>query len=212
MSNAAIESLGKGIKSSEKNIDFKTLYQNNKHNYSPVSEDALLKAFKFNRTAKILLALPVMTVIGGLATLLYIQNFIPNLFRDKKDKIPVFYKQKRVGYEGKLFEITKFCTLDPIKSAQYTNTSSNTSKDPRIHSWLAHKLRDTGLDELSQFTNVLRGEMFLIGVRPHPIGYANEYQDIDNNYVGRFRVMPGIIGPQKMTFLMMPIIMLIQYH
>lgn len=108
---------------------------------------------------------------------------------------PVFFKQKRFGYKGEVFEALKFRTMythlaDPL-GAQQTMQG-----DPRITpfgSWL----RRTSLDELPQLLNVLRGDMSLVGPRPHPVGMTASGTPLDEAaqaYRLRQRVRPGLTG------------------
>jgi lipopolysaccharide/colanic/teichoic acid biosynthesis glycosyltransferase len=68
-----------------------------------------------------------------------------------------------------------------------------TRNDPRITP-LGAFLRRTSLDELPQFLNVLRGEMSIVGPRPHATAHDDHYQKIVDNYIHRYRIKPGITG------------------
>lgn len=116
---------------------------------------------------------------------------------------PAFFFQERVGYLGKKFHIWKFRTMrvdaDPrlhrdqvvreMKSEDPL-TKLDSSDDPRVIP-LGKWLRLTGLDELPQLLNVLRGDMSLIGPRPDPIYAAAQYQPW---HAARLNVRPGISG------------------
>src|SRR5699024_10514714 len=81
---------------------------------------------------------------------------------DSKGKI--FFKQKRLGENGKKFEIYKFRTM--IENAEKMGTGIFTSdEDPRITK-VGHFLRKTSLDELPQIINIIKGEMSFVGPRP----------------------------------------------
>jgi lipopolysaccharide/colanic/teichoic acid biosynthesis glycosyltransferase len=68
-----------------------------------------------------------------------------------------------------------------------------TRDDPRVTTFGAF-LRRTSLDELPQFFNVLRGDMSVVGPRPHAIEHDALYQDIVDDYIHRYRIKPGITG------------------
>lgn len=114
-------------------------------------------------------------------------------------KGPVFFKQKRIGEKGKIFEIYKFRTM--IVNAENIGQGLKVSSedDPRITE-IGKFLRKTSLDELPQLINVLNGSMSLVGPRPpvtyHPYdGYIN-YPDWAKK---RFKMKPGITGLAQVT-------------
>ncbi len=103
---------------------------------------------------------------------------------------PVFFRQKRVGCNGALFEILKFRTMQENDDADVTWTVEN---DPRV-TRLGAFLRSSHLDELPQLINVLRGEMSLVGPRPERPYFVDRFSQEHNRYGDRHRVMPGISG------------------
>jgi putative colanic acid biosysnthesis UDP-glucose lipid carrier transferase len=103
---------------------------------------------------------------------------------------PVFFKQKRVGFLGKIFSCYKFRTM-------YVNDAADTRRaskdDPRV-TRIGHFLRNTCLDEVPQFINVLLGDMSIVGPRPHMIKDSREFSDLIANYSFRYIARPGITG------------------
>jgi Undecaprenyl-phosphate glucose phosphotransferase len=106
---------------------------------------------------------------------------------------PVLFRQRRVGFRGKEFSIIKFRTMEHEFVASYTPTRRG---DRRIFPF-GQFLRKTSLDELPQLLNVLKGDMSLVGPRPHVPGQMVDgrcfYQSV-NQYAGRHRVKPGMTG------------------
>ena len=108
---------------------------------------------------------------------------------------PVLFRQKRYGLNGKLTTVYKFRSMR-ICDADETGVRQTVSDDPRVTKVGAF-LRKTSIDELPQLLNVLRGEMSLVGPRPHvPNMLANgvRYEDFDPRYMQRCAVRPGITG------------------
>ena len=104
---------------------------------------------------------------------------------------PVFYKQFRYGIDGKPFMMWKFRTMDQDScNEEYARARKN---DQRV-TWFGAILRKTSLDELPQFINVLRGEMSIIGPRPHPNVVNEELRKSIHRYMFRHKIKPGITG------------------
>ncbi|MFZ2188624.1 MAG: sugar transferase [Candidatus Moraniibacteriota bacterium] len=103
-------------------------------------------------------------------------------------KGPIIFSQKRVGRNGELFRLYKFRSLY-INSNPYAVTPTK-SNDARITT-VGKFLRDTGLDELPQFVNVLKGEMSIVGPRPEMEFIAKDYSLFERT---RLLVKPGITG------------------
>ena len=107
-------------------------------------------------------------------------------------KGPVLFRQKRYGFNNNEFAVLKFRTmredapLDP-------GVEQATRSDPRV-TMIGKILRRTSLDELPQLINVIRGEMSLVGPRPHAVKHNEEYAVVINEYLSRHRVKPGITG------------------
>ncbi|MCC8404953.1 undecaprenyl-phosphate glucose phosphotransferase [Paraburkholderia sp. MMS20-SJTN17] len=105
---------------------------------------------------------------------------------------PVFFRQRRKGIDGREFEIFKFRSMKVHTEAAGQVTQA-TRRDPRITAVGAF-LRRTSLDELPQFINVLRGEMSVVGPRPHALEHDDIYKDLVKGYMHRYRIKPGITG------------------
>lgn len=105
---------------------------------------------------------------------------------------PVFFKQIRVGKDGKEFKIYKFRSM--IKDAEkHTGPVWSTKDDPRI-TRVGKIIRKFRLDEIPQFINVLRGEMSLVGPRPERPYFVEKLSKEIPLYKRRLRVKPGITG------------------
>lgn len=114
-------------------------------------------------------------------------------------KGPIFYKQERLGRNGKKFKIIKFRTMVVNAENMGTGLFVKTEEDDRITK-VGKILRATSLDELPQLFNVLIGDMSLVGPRPpvpnHPYKY-NEYSNLQRK---RFSMRPGMTGLAQIMF------------
>ncbi len=102
----------------------------------------------------------------------------------------IFFLQKRTGIEGSTFICYKFRTMKPNGDADLLQAYDG---DPRITPF-GKFLRDTSLDEMPQFWNVLKGDMSIVGPRPHMLLHTSEYEKLIPQYVQRLAVRPGITG------------------
>lgn len=104
----------------------------------------------------------------------------------------VFYRQTRVGKDGKHFSIKKFRSM--VENAEAcTGPTLCTKNDPRVTS-LGRFLRSSHLDELPQLFNVLSGEMSFVGPRPERPEFVRVFEKEVYQYVRRREVKPGITG------------------
>lgn len=109
-------------------------------------------------------------------------------------KGPILFIQKRYGFNNNEFSVLKFRTMRaaPEPTPQDGVVQAQRA-DPRV-TGVGRFLRRTSLDELPQLVNVVRGEMSLVGPRPHAIAHNEEYATVINEYLSRHRVKPGITG------------------
>lgn len=121
-----------------------------------------------------------------------------------EDHGPIFYKQVRVGRNGKTFKMYKFRSmfvnadqmLEELKEKNDVNGPMfKMKKDPRITK-VGHFIREHSLDELPQFINVIKGDMSLVGPRPPLPSEVEQYTDYDKQ---RLYVIPGCTGLWQAT-------------
>lgn len=108
---------------------------------------------------------------------------------------PIFFKQEREGFNNKRFHIWKFRSMRTDK-LEFDNIQQASKRDPRI-TRVGSFLRKTSIDELPQLINVLKGEMSVIGPRPHaPSTRAGNrfFNEIVDTYAARHNVKPGLTG------------------
>jgi putative colanic acid biosynthesis UDP-glucose lipid carrier transferase len=103
---------------------------------------------------------------------------------------PVFFVQERTGKLGETFRCYKFRSMLVNNEA---HTKQATSDDIRI-TRIGRFMRKSNLDELPQFINVFKGEMSVVGPRPHMLLHTEEYSKLINNYMSRHLIKPGITG------------------
>ncbi len=106
-------------------------------------------------------------------------------------KGPVFFTQQRHGFNHKVFRIYKFRTMTVLEDG--TEVPQARANDPRVTP-LGAFLRRYSLDEIPQIFNVLKGEMSLVGPRPHALAHNHQYALTIENYSGRHKVKPGMTG------------------
>lgn len=104
---------------------------------------------------------------------------------------PVFFRQRRHGFNHQVISVLKFRTMNVTQDG--VNVPQAQRNDPRVTN-LGRFLRKTSLDELPQLFNVIRGDMSLVGPRPHAISHNEHYSAVLETYAIRHKVKPGITG------------------
>ncbi len=105
---------------------------------------------------------------------------------------PIFFRQLRTGRDMRTFELLKFRSMRCDGPGDGT-VQQATRDDPRVTSF-GRFLRASSLDELPQLINVIKGEMSMVGPRPHAIEHDEYYAELIPNYRSRFRARPGLTG------------------
>lgn len=115
-------------------------------------------------------------------------------------KGPIFFKQERIGRNGKNFNMYKFRTMIVNAENIGDGIRVRSKNDPRITK-IGKILRRTSLDELPQLINVIKGDMSLVGPRP-PVTYHpyNGYNNYPENAKKRFIVRPGLTGLSQIKY------------
>jgi Undecaprenyl-phosphate glucose phosphotransferase len=104
---------------------------------------------------------------------------------------PALFLQTRIGFNGRPFKIFKFRTMSTLDDGPVI--AQATKNDKRV-THLGRLLRKLSIDEVPQLLNVLRGDMSLVGPRPHALAHDNEYDQLIATYAIRHKMKPGITG------------------
>ena len=104
----------------------------------------------------------------------------------------ILFRQTRNGRHGRTFEILKFRTMR--SDGTNDDGTHQTKQNDERTTFIGNLLRRTSHDELPQLFNVLKGDMSLVGPRPHPIPLDRRYERWISGYSERYRVKPGITG------------------
>ena len=131
-------------------------------------------------------------VVGGICLIAFLPAMAVIALAIKIDSEgPVLFRQRRHGYNHRVIEVLKFRTMRLMEDgAVVRQATRNDSRVTRVGAFL----RRTSLDELPQFLNVLRGEMSIVGPRPHALAHNSYYGTLIEKYANRHRVKPGITG------------------
>ena len=128
----------------------------------------------------------LLVIIGILSWLTPLIGFLIKI----ESKGPVFFKQKRNGLDYKEFYCYKFRSMKPNPEAHLHQIRKG---DPRV-TRIGKFIRKTSIDELPQFINVLKGEMSVVGPRPHMVSHTHMYAEKIDKFMVRHFIKPGITG------------------
>lgn len=136
------------------------------------------------RFVDIVLSLVILLMISPLLVVIAIAVRVTT-------KGPTFFIQRRYGLNGEEIKVIKFRTMNVCEDGPHiVQAKRNDDRVTRLGAFL----RRTSLDELPQFFNVLRGEMSIVGPRPHSIAHNEHYRQLIHGYMLRHKVKPGITG------------------
>ena len=107
-----------------------------------------------------------------------------------EDGFPILFTQNRTGWDGRRFKIFK---LRSLKKAQFDKTEQVKKNDDRVLK-IGKFIRRYSVDELPQFINVLKGEMSIVGPRPHMVEHDIYYSSIFSSFLKRHKCNPGLTG------------------
>ena len=163
-------------------LPIKHLYENNLGSLLPSQSYLLIK--RIIDTAVIIMSLPIVIPIVLLIALAI-------KWESRCSNSTILFKQCRIGQGGKLFTMYKFRSMLP--DAEQNGAQMATDTDSRVTKFGCF-IRQTRLDELPQFVNVIKGEMSLIGPRPEQLDFVNQFNETVPFYRYRHIVKPGISG------------------
>ncbi len=148
---------------------------------SPIVEGARFSKMLFDKLVTLIAIIVFSPFIVGAAIAIKISS--PG---------PLFFRQERHGLDGKIFEILKFRSmhLHHEKAGQVTQAKANDARVFAVGSFI----RKTSIDELPQLFNVLKGDMSLVGPRPHAKAHNEYYTGKISSYMSRHRILPGMTG------------------
>lgn len=103
---------------------------------------------------------------------------------------PIYFRQDRTGYNGKTFTCLKFRSMRINDQADTLQATANDARITRFGNFL----RKSSIDEFPQFINVFRGEMSVVGPRPHMLAHTEYYSKLIGEYMVRHYILPGVTG------------------
>ena len=115
---------------------------------------------------------------------------ISSIFILIEDGFPIFFTQRRTGWDGRTFNIFKLRSLSKSGSSKFKQV---TAGDKRVLK-IGKIIRRLSIDELPQFYNVLKGEMSMVGPRPHPEDLTKDSNAEIRNFMQRHKCLPGLTG------------------
>ncbi len=153
---------------------------------SPAAEGARARRThtRVKRAMDLAIALPALFFLAPLMVVIALAIRL-------QDGGPALFRQMRGGYRGQPFEILKFRSMSTQDNGP--KIAQATRDDPRVTP-LGRFLRRSSLDELPQLLNVVKGDMSLVGPRPHAVAHDQHYSRLIPDYDRRFEARPGITG------------------
>ncbi|MDR3250854.1 MAG: undecaprenyl-phosphate glucose phosphotransferase [Tannerella sp.] len=148
---------------------------------------------QYNRSIKRCFDMVFSAIV--MATVFPLLYVIAGMFIKISSKGPILFKQKRTGLYGKEFECYKFRTMRLNEDADERQAVKDDPRTTKTGSFL----RRTNLDEFPQFLNVLKGDMSVVGPRPHMLKHTEQYSMLIDKYMIRHLVKPGITGWAQIT-------------
>lgn len=138
-------------------------------------------------------------IVASSVALLCILPLLPLvafMIKKQSPKGGILFKQLRTGLDGRDFYCYKFRSMHPNKDE--AGLVQATKDDPRKFPF-GDLMRRTSIDELPQFWNVLKGDMSIVGPRPHPVKLNEKYMELIDKYMVRHFVKPGVTGWAQVT-------------
>ncbi|WP_083931592.1 undecaprenyl-phosphate glucose phosphotransferase [Methyloferula stellata] len=134
----------------------------------------------------------VDVILAFLAIFILLPVFAATALAVKLDSAgPIIFRQRRNGFDQHQFSIYKFRTMRVLEDGQEITQARR--QDPRV-TRVGRLLRRASIDELPQLFNVLKGNMSLVGPRPHALAHDDQYKSVIETYCFRHHVKPGITG------------------
>lgn len=136
----------------------------------------------------------IVIALVALAMLSPVFIVVPILIK-LEDGGPVFFRQPRFGHRNRLFDCLKFRSMS-VHQSEHGKVLLTERNDPRVTK-VGRIIRKLSLDEIPQFINVLKGDMSVVGPRPHPPGVKagdKTYEEAVERFEVRYCVKPGITG------------------